>query len=159
MGDHFQRNTQWADKMIEIGLMPSDTGLPGGRITGQKMSDYPISDGAFVREVKALISKEFSLPWVDRRLHSSSSHDSPVPVTNGSKIVNLIGDDIDEETLQALTAPISTLFAENTFIEPENGAKNKVKCCYQCPGCKAKVWGKPRLSLMCLDCEEDFVRT
>lgn len=28
-------------------LMPSDTGRPGGKRTGQKMSDYPIENGAF----------------------------------------------------------------------------------------------------------------
>ena len=35
-------NQEWAEKMIEIGLMPTDTGKPGGRITGDHMAD-PIS--------------------------------------------------------------------------------------------------------------------
>lgn len=40
-------NKAWAEKMESIGLMPSDTGKPGGKKTGQKMSDYPIPGGAF----------------------------------------------------------------------------------------------------------------
>lgn len=33
------------DVMEEVGLMPSDTGRPGGRKTGQHMSGYPIQGG------------------------------------------------------------------------------------------------------------------
>lgn len=40
-------NTEWADKMESIGLMPSSTGKPGGKRTGQSMSDYPIPGGPF----------------------------------------------------------------------------------------------------------------
>ena len=38
---------QWAAKMREIGLIPSDTGAPGGKETGQKMSHYIAPSGAF----------------------------------------------------------------------------------------------------------------
>jgi predicted SprT family Zn-dependent metalloprotease len=31
---------QWADKMVELGLMPSSTAAPGGARTGYKMSHY-----------------------------------------------------------------------------------------------------------------------
>ena len=40
-------NREWADKMESIGLMSSSTGEPGGKRTGQKMSDYPITGGPF----------------------------------------------------------------------------------------------------------------
>ena len=36
-------NREWAQKMESIGLMPSDTGAPGGKTTGQHMSDYPLA--------------------------------------------------------------------------------------------------------------------
>ena len=38
---------EWADKMESIGLMPSDTGLPGGRRTGPRVSHYIIASGPF----------------------------------------------------------------------------------------------------------------
>lgn len=40
-------NWEWASKMIEIGLQPSSTGEPGGKQTGQSMSDYIINGGKF----------------------------------------------------------------------------------------------------------------
>lgn len=40
-------NREWADKMEEIGLMPSNTGAPGGARTGQNMDDYIIEGGPF----------------------------------------------------------------------------------------------------------------
>ncbi len=40
-------NDEWADKMQAIGLMPSSTGAPGGRRTGDHMGDYMIAGGLF----------------------------------------------------------------------------------------------------------------
>jgi predicted SprT family Zn-dependent metalloprotease len=40
-------NKQWAAKMNEIGLIPSDTEKPGGKQTGQRMSHYIQEQGAF----------------------------------------------------------------------------------------------------------------
>lgn len=38
---------EWANKMEEIGLMPSSTGAPGGKRTGRRVSHYIIEGGAF----------------------------------------------------------------------------------------------------------------
>lgn len=40
-------NKEWADKMEEVGLMPSTTGQKGGKRTGQKCSHYIIPGGPF----------------------------------------------------------------------------------------------------------------
>lgn len=40
-------NREWADKMEEIGLMPSTTGAEGGSRTGQSCSHYIIEEGPF----------------------------------------------------------------------------------------------------------------
>ncbi len=47
-------NKEWAAKMEEIGLMPSSTGQPGGKKTGQAMADYPIEGGLFEKAFQAL---------------------------------------------------------------------------------------------------------
>ena len=51
---HFGKQTrpayhdkEWAAKMEEVGLTPSDTGLPGGKKTGQRVSHYITHGGAF----------------------------------------------------------------------------------------------------------------
>jgi hypothetical protein len=40
-------NTQWAAKMKEIGLAPSDSGQPGGKETGDHMTHYIVANGPF----------------------------------------------------------------------------------------------------------------
>lgn len=47
-------NRQWADKMIQVGLMPTDTGEPGGQLTGQRVTHYIIPDGKFEQVFKTL---------------------------------------------------------------------------------------------------------
>jgi len=41
-------NKEWANKMESVGLMPSTTGEPGGKKTGQGMTHYIIPGGAFI---------------------------------------------------------------------------------------------------------------
>ena len=53
--------------MIEIGLMPSDTGKPGGKIVGQHMGDYVIEGGRFASVTKNLLASGFMLTWHDTR--------------------------------------------------------------------------------------------
>lgn len=50
-------NSQWADKMIQVGLMPSDTGEAGGKRTGQSITHYIIPGGKF-EQVFNTLSRE-----------------------------------------------------------------------------------------------------
>ena len=43
--------------------MPSDTGAPGGKRTGQRVSHYIIPDGAFAQ---AFALRKFAVPYFDR---------------------------------------------------------------------------------------------
>jgi hypothetical protein len=56
-------DTQWARKMWEIGLIPSDTGQPGGKETGQKMDHYIDPAGKFMKVFRAM-PDECKLPWL-----------------------------------------------------------------------------------------------
>jgi predicted SprT family Zn-dependent metalloprotease len=56
----------WADKMELIGLMPSTTGKPGGKRTGERVEHFIISDGPFDRVCRALIDTGFNITWLDR---------------------------------------------------------------------------------------------
>lgn len=47
-------NREWADRMHSVGLTPSDTGAPGGRETGQRMSHFIKADGRFQEVYKTL---------------------------------------------------------------------------------------------------------
>lgn len=49
-------NKEWGHKMEEIGLMPTRTGQPGGKRTGQKVTHYIIEGGRFDTLVTHLLS-------------------------------------------------------------------------------------------------------
>lgn len=60
------RNKQWADMLEVIGLMPTDTGQPGGRRVGENVNHYIIEGGIFDQVCGKLVDDQFSLSWVDR---------------------------------------------------------------------------------------------
>ena len=41
-------NREWAEKMEAVGLVPSSTGMPGGKRTGSRMTHYIPESGPFV---------------------------------------------------------------------------------------------------------------
>ena len=49
-------NKEWAAKMREIGLIPSDSGQPGGKDTGQKVTHYVEESGRFDRACTAYLA-------------------------------------------------------------------------------------------------------
>jgi hypothetical protein len=59
-------NREWADKMEAIGLVPSDTGAPGGKRTGEHMSHTIREGGPFDVACQALLRQGFAISWRDR---------------------------------------------------------------------------------------------
>lgn len=55
-------NKEWTAKMREIGLIPSDTGRPGGKQTGQRMTHY-IEKGGRYELAFHKMSDKFVLPF------------------------------------------------------------------------------------------------
>lgn len=47
-------NKEWAEKMEEVGLMPSTTGQEGGKRTGPKCSHYIMEGGPFQQAIRKL---------------------------------------------------------------------------------------------------------
>ena len=54
-------NKEWAAKMIALGLMPSSTGMVGGRITGSRMAHYVLDDGPFAKAFAELAASGWKL--------------------------------------------------------------------------------------------------
>lgn len=50
-------NQEWAEKMQGLGLIPSQTGKPGGKMTGQPMTHYIAPDGLFARVCAAYLAQ------------------------------------------------------------------------------------------------------
>ena len=164
-------NKEWAQKMMDIGLMPSDTGEPGGAIVGRNMSDFIMKQGAFMLAANALLQDDtFSLNWVDRlalpKLYDPIIVDNPVLKPNSrvehlahaSDILNANVISLSDE-LQNVSFPSEredfTSMPDSFFIREV--AKRQTRTRHICPSCNTKVYGKASLNIICGDCELPFM--
>lgn len=151
-------NREWGEKMESLGLMPSNTGQPGGARTGERMSHYVIEGGPFSQATAKLLGDGYDISWLDR---------FPSAVATGT--VTLVGvegaggkrdkDDEGDKGLQGKTEKggestgsrgptLSDLIVPKAppKATPTNRS-NRLK--YRCPSCSAQAWGKPGLVLLC----------
>ena len=66
-------NKQWADWMAELGLEPTNTGEPGGKRTGDRVSHYIVEGGPFDLACQAFLAKHQGLLWGDRPIESKGA--------------------------------------------------------------------------------------
>ncbi len=144
-------NREWARKMEGLGLMPSQSGLPGGKKTGQQMSDYPVSGGPFLQACQSLVESGYQISWVDRIPAASESRQVRGEVT-------LLDDAYVSEAVDQLLSTRMEEFVPDltplTAMMEEKSKKNKSK--YTCPGCDTNIWGKPLLQVTCDRCARSF---
>ena len=72
-------NKEWAAKMIGLGLIPSNTGAVGGKITGVHMTHYIMDGGPFSRAFAELAASG----W---KLNLESTQITGAPKGRGSKV-------------------------------------------------------------------------
>lgn len=175
-GSGHYHNKEWALKMIEVGLMPSDTGEPGGKIVGQVMSDYIIEDERFHKACLSLFGEHgFELRWADRKAiprvfepHIVSLSEAKACQDTG-EIVTVYQDNIRDEA-EDVSRELDEKFieeklasqwletpAEDFFIETISPRKTRVR--YICPGCSVKLYGKANVNIRCDDCDEKFIQS
>jgi len=140
-------NKEWADKMQSIGLMPSHTGEPGGRRTGDQVADYIIKGGGFESTVTTLVKKGFVLKWMDRYIAAPHQPSTPLAFTeerSNESMADALG--ITHELADAIEPNYSRV------TQQKQGNRSK----YTCPGCTVNLWGKPHLNIECVDCKQLF---
>ncbi len=175
-------NKEWGDLMEQIGLMPSNTCKVGGHRTGDQMAHYIVKDGRFDQVCKKLIDNQFQISWYDQKIHFSPSCIQQMalePVNYGERIPveSIIKTDRDKEGTDTGNTPsdepeaitrlkkklknnIEGVSEPDTSEDEDSPIKpvaSKKKTVYQCPNCKAKVWGRPGLEIYCKRCEQDYV--
>jgi len=139
-------NREWADKMESIGLMPSDTGLPGGKRTGRSMNDYIKLEGAFVTACGSLTSKGIHLPWLD-------SHLSMTPDRMAKKRDQLVTSGV---AFVGGEAPITKATSAGVKLELNVPTVRVVKARIRqiCPQCQISAWTAPGVAITCGTCDE-----
>lgn len=143
-------NREWSEKMEAIGLMPSSTGRPGGKKTGQRMNDYPIEGGMFMQACVSLIESGYFFNWVDRWGVRKS------PLLFVAPTETQIMDDSVVVVQNVLNQPIKTEFlgieSETIPIAPKMTRKK-----FTCPTCGINVWGKPSIRVLCVECSQVLI--
>lgn len=161
-------NKEWADKMESIGLMPSSTGRPGGRRTGDRVSDYPIEGGIFLRSLEELKGRGFTLRWMDRyipppkpalagnyqALLGAGLLEAQSQIDNQEGGHSESGDAIEHGESDHL-AEIRELAEHIEFDLSRLAAKSVGRIKYTC-GCGINIWAKPGISATCDECQQPF---
>ncbi len=85
MGAPGYHDVVWADRMESVGLMPSDTGQPGGRRVGYRVGDYVIEGGPFDIACRELLIAGQTIKWRDgRRLSLPPGLNDPAAATGAN---------------------------------------------------------------------------
>lgn len=58
-------NRQFSRKMFEVGLVTSETGAPGGKQTGARMTHYIAKNGAFEQACTELLDRGYVIPYAE----------------------------------------------------------------------------------------------
>jgi hypothetical protein len=74
-------NREWAARMETLGLMPSDTGEPGGRKVGQQVTHYVVAGGPFERACGELLAGGVRVEWQSVEAESAAARRSRLSKT------------------------------------------------------------------------------
>jgi hypothetical protein len=123
--------------MEAIGLIPSSTGEPGGKKTGQTMADYPQEGGKFMAEAEDILKGRELIAYYKREVFQRKAFEMATSEgTEGAW----------EQAAEAFTSNGETGTSE--MVKPRPPSKLK----YSCPKCQANAWGKPGLEIICGAC-------
>lgn len=129
---------KWASKMKEVGLYPSDTGVLGGKETGQRVSHFILACGPFKTACQSLLDSGFLLTY----MHKWQFRDTCLNLN-------------DSELLKAKPELKEIISVVDTTATPKHTNKsNRIK--YTCEACCLNIWGKPGLILICGSCRNEF---
>jgi len=120
-------NEEWAAKMDESGLVPSHTGKPGGKRTGERMGHYIREDGPFDRACRAYLARDTTVLYQDRAYRVRGSDGGAV------------GGDAEEVRR-----------GEEAVRRAKQKTASKTK--YTCVRHNLNAWAKPGVPLVCGYC-------
>lgn len=152
-------NEEWAARMEAVGLMPSSTGQPGGKRTGDMMADYALSGGRFLEACSELLTSSFQLSWYDR-FPAEDHVRLGQQAAAAAHLSGLVGSRPPMETAPALAGVVRPVRSAAGSAADQDGAppvnkSNRLK--YTCSQCRVSVWGKPGLKIICGECQSGFI--
>ncbi len=158
-------NSEWADKLESLGLVPSDTGEPGGNRTGQTMSEFVVAGGRFEFVTQRLLADGFEISWLDRFPAQPPSRPAwPLSLIQANEPqpghwLEMAQDEEEREEHEvALRAMAEACIPLNKShrelqLETREDENRSHRDKYTCPACEMNVWGKPGLFVKCGLCD------
>lgn len=138
-------NQEWAKKMESLGLMPSDTGLPGGKRTGRSVSHYIIPAGVFLASCRKLVEGGFAIPWLDR--HLPAAPENQVAAEQALKDAG-VEYEVSPPPVTKLPEEIKGKAAVFRPAPKKTPTREKLAC----PQCGNKAWVAPGTLIVCGVC-------
>jgi hypothetical protein len=140
------RNREWARKMVEIGLMPSRTGKPGGKGTGENVGHYIRKDGSFYQACKQLLDTGFRISW--REIADIETAD--------------FGGGAEPDAAWSLSEPEPDPDIGASIIAPapvrvRRTRRDRSKTKFTCENCPHNAWAKESAKLICGECEVPMI--
>jgi len=149
-GNH-HHNQEWADKMESLGLMPSKSGLPGGKRTGRSISHYIIQGGKFSQSCTRLIENGFILPWMDRHLPTTKEGDVKLFTEMNETGIGYSSSKLPISHLTEKIDHVETVFRP-VKKAPKVGIKQKLTC----PRCESNAWVAHGTRIICGECDVEM---
>lgn len=156
----------WANKMMQIGLIPSNTGIPGGKKTGKKMTHYIDENGKFSQVSKNLIKSGFYFNIFDSYGSQINKSNSFVKISPINTLIEQKWlEDEDEETKETLKKALNIMASDPNVVQVDitdltipvkikKPREKKFK--FICPSCKTAISGPESFSAICLNCDEVY---
>lgn len=152
----------WAQKMISIGLMPSSTGLQGGRKTGQQMTHYIMKGELFQQVVYNLLASGFEISWYDKY---SENIVTPISKVNHDILIDWINITASHN-IELINKLTKTVNSHDLIMTPSDATINIKPIIkntgnrdkFTCPNCGLNAWAKPMANLICGDCNKKMTK-
>lgn len=156
----------WGKKMMEIGLIPTSTGLPGGKKKAKNMTHYPSENGLFAKKTYELIVEhDLKIPIFDSYGAYVNKGNTYMGINEELKenwILNSENPEEKEKVEKALSSLsndptiISANINDLIVVKKPKAKPLEPKFNYICPSCESKITGKEGLKVFCLECDELF---
>lgn len=143
-------NKEWSKKMRSIGLIPSHTGMEGGKDTGDQMTHYIDEKGLYNQAFKDLKIRGFTLEWIENQ----------PDIEDAIEILKAIGTIESSGSIDSIETGLVSPATVKSYIKSQYPPKidtSKIK--YTCPECKLNVWAKLGANIKCGDCDESLIQS
>jgi hypothetical protein len=143
-------NREWGKKMKEVGLIPSNTALPGGKTTGRTMSHYIEPDGQFIKACRDVVNSGFKIEWLDRHAPRPEAY-----TDDHQKKLREAG--VAVEVSVAPVRELPSLPNGASLVVPPAPKKEATRVRYHCQECDVKAWAAPDTPIVCGNCQKTLL--